>query len=149
MKNFGCPCVALLIILLSGCGSLSNLSSNMTKGAELGGAAGALAGGVIGSKSGSTFGGALIGGGLGVIAGAMIGGLVDRPHHASTVNGPAAMKVFYGSNSPNIPTLPYPEYSYSEKAAYQPVPHYRIIYLYQETGYGQQAIPYQVYDTQP
>ena len=150
MKSYACLCAALIIALMSGCGSLSNLSANMVHGAEMGGAAGAIAGGVIGSKGGSTMGGALIGGGIGVVAGALVGGVIDRSHHESTANTPPTVDASYASaGAVCLPSLPYPDCPYSEEIAYQPAPRYKTGYIYQETGTGRQAIACPVYDGQP
>ncbi len=66
--------VALLVIGLSGCASMSKTG----QGAIIGGAAGTVLGGVIGRAAGNTLVGAIIGGAVGGAAGAIIGSYMDK-----------------------------------------------------------------------
>lgn len=66
--------VALLVIGLGGCASMSKTG----QGAIIGGAAGTVLGGVIGRAAGNTLVGAIIGGAVGGAAGAIIGSYMDK-----------------------------------------------------------------------
>jgi len=66
--------VAVLVISLAGCSSMSRTQ----KGAIIGAAAGAVAGGVIGDRAGNTAVGAIIGAAVGGAAGAYIGNYMDK-----------------------------------------------------------------------
>ena len=64
----------LLVLLISGCASMSRTQ----EGAAVGGTAGAVLGGIIGNQTGSTARGAIIGAAVGGAAGAIIGKRMDE-----------------------------------------------------------------------
>jgi|GEM_PF-1758510 hypothetical protein len=130
------PLSLLLIAALTpGCGSLSQMSSNVKEGALLGGAAGAVTGGVIGSSCGgssSTIGGIIIGGGVGAIAGGLVGAMKDHGHSDSTavaadgaslsVQDRATINALYHVEMKRYEMDP----PYAESVAYQEIPRHRV-----------------------
>jgi outer membrane protein OmpA-like peptidoglycan-associated protein len=73
-KAISIAVIAVLVLSLAGCASMSNTG----QGAIIGGAGGAVLGGLIGHAAGNTLAGAIIGAAVGGAAGAIIGSYMDK-----------------------------------------------------------------------
>ena len=105
--------VALLLLSLVSCTSMSSRRYNTQKGAAIGAGLGALTGQALGHDTGST----LIGAGVGTLMGAIVGNAIDQSHQAAIDNSGTNHQYYaYPPQvTPSAGYRPYPSYSANSK----------------------------------